>query len=81
MMTRSVSPAVQADAEAIREAIHGVEECTDLAGDVAWLESVAELISAIDGIVGLLDRDDMAVRPPHPFCAVSDWSLLRRALS
>jgi hypothetical protein len=66
MMTRSVSPAVQADAEAIREAIHGVEECTDLAGDVAWLESVAELTSAIDGIFGLLLHDVMAVRPRNP---------------
>ena len=63
MMTRSVPPAVQAAAEALREAIHGVEECTDLPGDVAWLESVAELIGAI---VGLLDHDDMAVRPRHP---------------
>ena len=48
MMTKSVPPAVQAAAGALR-------------GDVAWLESVAELISAIDGIVGFLDHDDMAV--------------------
>jgi hypothetical protein len=62
MMTKSVPPAVQAAAEALREAIHGV----------------AELISTTDG---LLDYHDMAVRPRHPFCGVSDWSLLRRALS
>ena len=62
-MTKSVPSAVHAAAEAIREAIHGIEERTDLSGDVAWLEAVAELIS---GIVGLLDHDDMAVRPRHP---------------
>jgi hypothetical protein len=66
MMTESVPPAVQAAAEAHREAIHSVEECTDLPGDVAWLGSIAELIGAIDGIVELLDHDDMAVRPRHP---------------
>ena len=49
-MTGSVSPAVQAAVDALCEAIHGV----------------AELISAIDGIVGFLDHDDMAVRPQHP---------------
>jgi hypothetical protein len=54
MMTKSISPAFQAAAEAPREAIRGVEECTDLPGDVAWLESVAEL----------LDHDDMAVMVP-----------------
>ena len=66
MMTKPVPPAVQAAAEALREAIHGVEECTDLPGDVAWLESVAELTSAIDGIFGLLLHDVMAVRPRNP---------------
>jgi hypothetical protein len=41
------------------------------------IHGVAELISAI----GLLDHDDMAVRPWHSFSAVSDWSLLRGPLS
>jgi hypothetical protein len=54
MMTESVPPAVQAATEALREAIHGVEECTDLPGDVVWLELDAEL----------LDHDGMAVMAP-----------------
>jgi hypothetical protein len=54
MMTKSVAPAVRAAAEAPREAIRGLEECTGVLEAVAWLESVAEL----------LDHDDMAVMAP-----------------